>query len=83
MGPPLPNSRMPRFPLALTCGPSPLVRGETPGSPTSPLLAGGVVVPMWAEPAEGLLVQPFSLSVSLPAGKAGLRRRIVVALNRV
>jgi hypothetical protein len=40
-----------------------------------PLLAGGGVVQMLAEPAVRALAQTFFGVVGLPAGKAGLRRR--------
>jgi hypothetical protein len=55
--------------------------GGTPGSPTSPLLAGRAA--WFRRGPSRLLVRSVtaSLSVSLPRGKAPLRRRIVVALQ--
>src|ERR671924_1960301 len=57
--------------------------GGTPGSPVVPLLAGETSTRMFQEPAARADVSTFFASVSLPPGKAGLRRRIVLALERL
>jgi hypothetical protein len=35
---------------------------------------------MLAEPTKGIVLRTFLVAVSLPAGKAGLRRRLAVAI---
>jgi hypothetical protein len=54
----------------------------TPGSPTDPLLASGVSGSSVDGAGRALAPSTVSLFVSLPRGKAPLRRRISVALQR-
>jgi hypothetical protein len=55
----------------------------TPGSPKSPLLPNRLVAPLLAEPATRSVLRSFFAVVSLPAGRAGLRRQIALALRAV
>jgi hypothetical protein len=72
-----------RGPLSFTGEPLVLSHGGTPGSPVFPLLASAGLVLVFEEPAERTMNPPVFPSVSLPAGKAGLRRRIALAFERL